>query len=49
MAGKEGLVVMIGRLLALAALSGAGDVRKVAERLLVVATGQTATAEASSK
>ena len=49
MAGKEGLAAMAGRLFTLAALLGAGEVRTVAGRLLVVAAGERATAGASSK
>lgn len=49
MAGEEGPAAMAGRLLALAALPGAGEVGTVAGRLLVVAAGATATAGASSK
>ena len=49
MAGEEGPAAMAGRLLALAAFLGAGEVRMVAGRLLVVAAGETAAVVASSK
>lgn len=46
MVGEKGPAAMTGRLLAFAALPGAGEVGTVAGRLLVVAAGETATAGA---
>lgn len=49
MTGEEGPVAMVGRLLALEALPGAGELGTVAGCLLAVAAGETEAAGASSK